>query len=118
MPLKLPHGPDGPDGPDGAALARRRPTSGRYLQVLTWAFTIFSFLRVVSYLPALLAIWQQGDSSQHSVLTWLIWTGSNLTMSAWLYEQNGQRMNGAAWVCLANTSMCACTLALVLAYRF
>ncbi len=103
--------------PAAAGPAPSRPTPSRYLRLLTLAFTVFSFLRVVSYLPAMLAIWQQGDSSQHSVLTWLIWTGSNLTMCAWLFEQNGRRMNGASWVCLANTSMCACSLALVLAFR-
>jgi hypothetical protein len=72
----------------------------------------------MSYMPAMLAIWEQRDSSQHSVLTWLIWSGSNLTMCAWLFEQNGRRMNGAAWVCLANATMCAGTLALVLAFRW
>lgn len=101
-----------------AARTARAPASSRYLLALTWTFTAFSFLRVLSYMPAMLAIWQQGDSSQHSVLTWLIWTGSNLTMCAWLFEQNGRRMNGASWVCLANTSMCSCTLVLVLAFRW
>lgn len=111
-PLKLPAAGGRP------VPARAAPSSSRYLQVLTLAFTAFSFLRVVSYMPAMLAIWQQGDSSQHSLLTWVIWTGSNLTMCAWLFEQNGRRMNGASWVCLANTAMCASTLALVLAFRF
>lgn len=97
--------------------AQALPWRAGYLRTLTLAFTLFSSLRLVSYLPAMLAIWEQHDSSQHSLLTWLIWTGSNLTMCAWLYEQGGQRMGGAAWVCLANTSMCACTLGLVLAFR-
>lgn len=96
----------------------RLPAPSCYLQWLGLAFSVFSFLRVLSYMPAMLAIWQQRDSSQHSVLTWLIWTGSNLTMCAWLFEQNGRRMNGASWVCLANTGMCSCTLVLVLAFRW
>ena len=101
---------------DGRPLRAPRPhlyTRAVYLRVLTWAFTLFSSLRVVSYLPAMAAIWQQGDSSQHSLLTWCTWLGANLTMAAWLHEHNGQRFNTAVRVNLINAAMCAATVALI-----
>jgi len=88
-----------------------------YLAVLTWAFTLFSSLRVVSYLPTMWAIQASGDSSQHSLWTWLTWLGGNLTMAAWLYEHNGQRLDRAAIVNLVNATMCAGTVVLIVAHR-
>jgi hypothetical protein len=38
-----------------------------YVTGLTWAFTLFSSLRVFSYLPSLWAIIATADSSQHSL---------------------------------------------------
>ena len=96
------------------------PTTGArkaYLTGLTWAFTLFSSLRAVSYLPTLWAIHQSGDSSQHSLWTWGIWLGANLTMAAWLYEQNGQRLGRAVVVNLGNSAMCAATVLLIAVYR-
>lgn len=92
-------------------------TRENYLRLLGWAFTLFSSVRVLSYLPAMWAIWQQGDSSQHSLLTWCTWLGANLTMAAWLHEHNGRRFNGAVWVNLMNATMCALTAALIAFYR-
>jgi hypothetical protein len=93
--------------------ASRRPL---YPMLLAWAFSGFSTLRLFAYLPAMAAIWQQGDSSQHSLLTWCAWLGGNLTMALWLREQH-HGMTGAAWVSAANAVMCAATLALILAFR-
>ena len=89
-----------------------------YLLVLTWAFTFFSSIRGLSYLPTMWAIWQQGDSSQHSLLTWCTWLGANLTMAGWLHEHNGRRFNAAVTVNLANAAMCALTVALIACFRF
>lgn len=89
-----------------------------YPTVLTWLFTAFSSLRIVSYLPTLAAILSSGDSAQHSLWTWGLWLGSNLTMAAWLHEQAGRRMNRAVAVNLCNASMCAATAAVIAAYRF
>jgi hypothetical protein len=101
-----------------AAPAAGRPTPRqRYLQLLTWAFTLFNGVRVVTYLPTLWAIHASGDSSQHSLVTWITWTGANLTMAAWLYEQNGQRVNRAVMVNTGNAVMCAACTALITYYR-
>jgi hypothetical protein len=88
-----------------------------YLSVLTWAFTLFNSLRVVSYLPTMWAICTSGDSSQHSLWTWCTWLGANVTMSAWLYEQNGRRLNRAVIVNIGNATMCASTMVLIAVHR-
>jgi hypothetical protein len=90
----------------------------RYLSVLTWAFTLFSSARLVSYLPTLWAIAASGDSSQHSLWTWGIWFGSNVTMALWLFEQHGQRWTRAALVNTVNAAMCAATFTVILVFRF
>lgn len=92
-------------------------TRERYLLLLTWSFTFFSSMRLLSYLPALWAIWKAQDSSQHSLLTWFTWLGGNLTMAGWLYEHNGQRMNRAVVVNLVNSAMCAATVVLIFVFR-
>jgi hypothetical protein len=88
-----------------------------YLRVLTWAFTLFSSARVIAYLPTLWAIHQSGDTSQHSLLTWCAWLGSNVTMAAWLHEQSGHVVNRAVGVNIANAGMCLATVALITWHR-
>lgn len=105
----------GPVGESSTAAPARSRTV--YLNVLTWAFTLFSALRVACYLPTLWAIIASGDSSQHSLWTWGTWVGANLTMAAWLYEQDRQRLTRATIVSLGNAAMCAATLTVILAYR-
>lgn len=100
---------------DGASPGRVR---GVYLTCLTWAFTLFSSLRVVSYLPTLWAIVATGDSSQHSLWTWGTWLGANLTMAAWLFEQQGQRCTRAVVVNLGNAAMCAAIITVIIAVRY
>ncbi len=63
------------------------------------------------------AIQASGDSSQHSLWTWTTWLGANLTMAAWLYEHNGQRLDRAVMVNLCNATMCAGTIALIATHR-
>lgn len=107
------------DAAGGPAAGTRRAGRGRalYLHLLGWAFSIFSSLRMLSYLPTLWAIHLSGDSSQHSLWTWLTWFGANLTMAAWLYEQDGQRVSRVTLVSLANAVMCLSTVALIVWYR-
>jgi hypothetical protein len=105
--------PPGP-APAPAASRTRTPT---YRQLLTWAFTLFSSVRVLSYLPTLWAICASGDSSQHSLWTWGTWLGSNLTMALWLHEQHGQSWTRAAVVNLTNAAMCAATFTVILVFR-
>jgi hypothetical protein len=88
-----------------------------YLMALTWAFTFFNSVRVIAYLPTLWAIHASGDSSQHSLWTWCTWLGANVTMAAWLYEHNGQRVNRAVAVNIGNATMCALTVGLIVTYR-
>ena len=99
--------------PEGAVTPGRR----LYLRMLTWAFTLFSSIRLVAYVPTLWAIHASGDSSQHSLLTWVTWAGANLTMAAWLYEHNGQQMDKAIGVSLANATACALTAVVILWFR-
>ena len=94
-----------------------RMVRSTYLAALTWAFTLFNSLRVVSYLPTMWAIQASGDSSQHSLWTWGTWLGANVTMAAWLYEQNGQRLDRAVIVNFGNAAMCAVTVVLIAAHR-
>jgi len=91
---------------------------GLYLRLLTWSFTIFNSIRVAAYLPTMWAIATSGNSSQHSLWTWLTWLGANATMAAWLYEHNGRRMNRVVAVNMGNASMCLATTVLIVAYRF
>ena len=94
-----------------------RPAGTAYLHLLNWSFALFSSTRLLTYLPTLWAIHASGDSSQHSLLTWLAWVGSNLSMAAWLYEQNGRRCNKAIAVVGGNALMCIATCGVILAYR-
>jgi hypothetical protein len=100
--------------PGCAQVASPRPAR---LVLLTWAFTAFNSVRVLSYLPTLWAIHTSGDSTQHSLWTWCIWLGANVTMAAWLYEQNGQRIDRAALVNCGNALMCLITVGLILWHR-
>jgi hypothetical protein len=101
-----------------ATPARAKDTgTGAYLQALTWAFTFFNGIRVVAYLPTLWTIHASGDTSQHSLLTWLTFAGANATMAAWLYEQNGRRANRAIATNACNALMCGAISGLILAYR-
>lgn len=88
-----------------------------YLALLTWAFTLLNSARVLSYLPTLWALVHSGDSSQHSLWTWGLWFGANLTMAAWLYEQQGQRWTRAVAVNVLNAAMCATTFGVIAALR-
>jgi hypothetical protein len=102
--------------PAHAAARGARPRTS-YLTALTWAFTLFNSVRMLSYLPTMWAIQASGDSSQHSLWTWCTWLGANVTMAAWLYEQNGQRLSRAVAVNLGNAAMCTATVALIAAHR-
>ncbi len=107
-----------------AALHRpaARPTAeaprGRYLQLLTWAFTFFNTARLVSYLPTLWVLSAGRDSSQHSLWTWGVWLGANLTMSLWLFEQQQRRWTRAVVVNAINAAMCGATMLVILVLRF
>lgn len=100
-----------------AAPAPAGPSRTAYIAVLTWAFTLFNSVRVIAYLPTIGAIHASGDSSQHSLWTWLTWLGANVTMSAWLYEHNGQRADRAVIVNTGNACMCLVTATVIVAYR-
>jgi hypothetical protein len=101
---------------DATSRSPSRPNSC-YIRVLRWAFAFFSSVRVFSYLPTMWAIWQSGDSSQHSLLTWCTWFGANLTMSLWLMERNDARIDGAAAVNLGNAAMCLAVIVLIAVRR-
>jgi hypothetical protein len=64
------------------ALPERRGWRAWYLWALTWAFLLLTGARLAAYMPTVWAILQTRDSRQHSLWTWLIWVGANLTMAA------------------------------------
>jgi hypothetical protein len=108
----------GIDAPQSVSAKRdRQAWRAHYLNALTWAFTLLNSARVLSYLPTLWALISSGDSSQHSLWTWGMWTGANVTMAAWLYEQQGQSWNRAVAVNLVNASMCNATFVVIAALR-
>jgi len=84
-----------------------------YLAVLGGAFALFNAIRVFAYLPTILAVVQSGDSSQHSLWTWLSFLGGNTTMALWLWEQNGRRCNRAIAVNAGNAAMCLAIVAVI-----
>ena len=88
-----------------------------YLRGLAVAFAVFSSVRVLTYLPTIWAIHAVGDSGQYSVWTWVAWIGGNVSMAAWLYENNGQRVDSAVVVTIANALMCLATCATIVYYR-
>ncbi len=100
-----------PACPVAGARARRL-----YLRLLTWAFTLFNTVRVAAYVPTIVAIVRSGDSSQHSLLTWLTWFCANATMAAWLYEHGGQHLNKAIVVNIGNALMCLGTTMVIVWY--
>lgn len=97
----------GPRPPAPQQPARQRST------LLVVAFTFFNSARVLAYLPTLWAIHASGDSSQHSLWTWLTWLGANLTMGAWLHDQRPGRFNFPMLVNLANAAMCLAAVLLI-----
>jgi len=89
-----------------------------YPRLLFGAFALANTVRVLSYLPMLWAIHASGDSSQHSLWTWCTWFGSNLATGLWQLERNGRRLDSTAAVLLMNATMCAASIALIVAYRW
>lgn len=105
---------------DSLSVTKARTPSLRrvYLDVLALAFALFGSARLLAYLPTLWAIHASGDSTQHSLWTWFCWFGANLTMAAWVYEQNGHRCDRVVGLNLGNALMCAATIVLIVVYRF
>lgn len=106
--------PTAPSHPVAVAGSRRL----LYLQCLNWCFALFSSTRLLTYLPTLWAIHQSGDASQHSLLTWAAWAGSNGVTAAWLYENNDRQCNRVIVVTCGNLTMCLVTCALIGYYRW
>lgn len=91
--------------------------SGRHQRLLERAVTVFNSLRLLAYLPTVAAIAASGDASQHSLLTWAVWTGANLSTALWLWDRDG-RLGGVAGLSLANGAVCAGIWGLILGLRF
>lgn len=99
------------------AVGHLPPVRRVYLKALVVAFALLNSCRILAYAPTLMAIYASGDSSQHSLWTWGIWCGSNLTTAAWLYETQGRRMGRVAAVSVSNAAMCAIAVLLILVFR-
>jgi hypothetical protein len=74
-------------------------------------------VRLLTDLPLLWVIHSSGASDQHSLTTWLMWCGSNLTMALTLREQAGGRWTAPALVSLGNAAMNALLTIAILVYR-
>ena len=85
----------------------------RFLFLLAGLFAPFNTMRIVAYLPTICAVAASGDSSQHSLWTWLTFLGGNLTMATWLWEQNGRQCHRTVVVTAANAVMCTAVVAVV-----
>ncbi len=96
-----------------ATTALPLPTN-RFLTVLTWTVVLLNSARLFAYLPALQAISASADAAQHSLLTWLVWTGSNASMAMWLYERNARRISTIIALNIGNALMCTLTTLLVI----
>jgi hypothetical protein len=92
--------------------ARERAPSRAPRTATGAAFTAMNALRVLAYLPTLLAIHASGHADQHSLFTWLTFCGANITMALWLHEQHG-RVDRAVAVNALNALMCASIAALI-----
>jgi hypothetical protein len=68
-------------------------------------------------LPTLPAIVESADSSRHSLVTWLVWVGANLTTAAWLHAHNGRRLDCTVALGLINGPMYLCAAGLIVMYR-
>jgi hypothetical protein len=99
---------------DGVLPASMRAT---YVRLLTWAFTFFNSVRILAYMPTIWTLAHSGDSSQHSLWTWGTWFCANVTMSLWLIERNGSRLDGAAMVNIGNALMCLAVIGLIVIAR-
>jgi len=88
-----------------------------YQTVLNACFALFSTTRLLTYMPTFWAIQQSANSSQHSLITWAAWVCSNAVMAAWLYENNGRRVNRAIAVTAGNSLMCMVACALIVWFR-
>jgi hypothetical protein len=104
---------DAPLPAPGDASALRRA----YLRLLLMAFSLFNSIRLITYLPTIVAIHAHGDSSQYSLWTWTMWIGANLSMAAWLYETNGRKFDAVVGMNLGNAVMCSATSLAIVYYR-
>ena len=89
------------------------PAHSRYLASLGALFALFNAARVLAYLPTICAVIATGDSSQHSLWTWLTFFGGNATMAVWLWENNGRRCNAAIAASGGNALMCLAITAVI-----
>lgn len=95
-----------------------RPTTGDHIGLLPAAFSLFSALRIVAYLPTLAALLSAGQADQHSLFSWLVFLGANGTMALYLLEHNGGRCNRAVLVSAANALMCGAIAAAIVWQRW
>jgi hypothetical protein len=84
-----------------------------YLAVLAGLFTFFNAARVMAYLPTIWLVAASGDSSNHSLWTWAVFLGSNVTMTLWIWEQGGRRCNRIVAVSASNSLMCLGIIAVI-----
>lgn len=95
-----------------------RPKADFRAGLLSVAFSLFSGLRIVAYLPTLAALLSAGQTDQHSLFSWVIFLGANGTMALWLLEHNGGRFNHAVLVSAVNALMCGAIAATIVWQRW
>ncbi|OZI31095.1 hypothetical protein CAL29_24480 [Bordetella genomosp. 10] len=92
-------------------------TRGIYRRCLSRLTNFFGAIRVVTYVPTILALCESGNSSQYSIATWLLWIAANVTMTVSLWEQNDRKPNNLIVINLFNTMMCLITIGFIAYFR-
>jgi hypothetical protein len=93
---------------------QRKRLHGAYRSGLGFAFALSHSLRLLAYLPVIATLHASGDTSQHSLLTWLTWLFANLTMAGWNFEQNGHRVDRGVLLSAGSALMCTIVVVQIL----
>lgn len=84
--------------------------------VIAAAFGFFNFLRLISYLPQILAVVRdESGASAISMSCWMIWIGANVSTA--LYAEINLRDQALALVSVFNAACCATVLLITLRKR-
>jgi hypothetical protein len=85
-----------------------------YVTGLSWAFLVTNSMRVLAYLPTIKKLLRADVTADcQSLLTWLLWSASNLTLALHLFESNHHQVNEMILIAGGNALMCCICLYLV-----
>ena len=88
-----------------------------YRRLLDWSTNLSGGVRVLMYVPTIMMLIANADSSQYNLSTWTAWVFANASMTASIYESNGRKMTNLVLVNAGNTLMSMVTMAVIWYYR-